>query len=438
MIKVLLPEDYPSHNKGEAALLHGVIESLKHLGAVHVSLFSMNPMDDSTSYARYARVIDTTGITPGHMLDRSGTKTEKLMNYIKFWIKHLMFMALYVLLGDRTANLMRHPVWKAYLDTDIVLLSHDNCYAPLYHGPLTIMFKLLKKPVAIYGGTIMPRYSSPNRLLRKTKDSINAFILNRVGMITLREEHSSAYLKRLSLKAKRIPVRCYPDLAFLLRPVEEEEVDAILRKEGIPQDRPIIGMAISQRMLDMAYPGRIYQERLERSIDAIVKVVDYVNIELAANILFMPHSIGPSQVLDDRIPADWCRARARHKENIFVLRSNYSAPQLKGLAAKLHMTLGTRLHFTIDAVSQGVPSLLITNKDDIRCHGIVGEMLGLKEYLYNIEEIESGTLIAIVQHMWKYNDKLRQELSARIPELESLTYQHGLCASLLLKEVGQC
>lgn len=39
MIKILIPEDIPSDNKGEAALFFGMVESLKEIGPHQITLF---------------------------------------------------------------------------------------------------------------------------------------------------------------------------------------------------------------------------------------------------------------------------------------------------------------------------------------------------------------------------------------------------------------
>ena len=80
MIKILIPEDIPSDNKGEAALFFGMVESLKEIGPHQITLFSLHPEKDIEQYAGKATVVEATGITPQHMLDSLGSTWYKLGN----------------------------------------------------------------------------------------------------------------------------------------------------------------------------------------------------------------------------------------------------------------------------------------------------------------------------------------------------------------------
>ena len=81
MKRILIPEDIPSHNKGEAALFYGMLESMKCLGNIEVDLFSLNPDADGASYGKYANIVDSRSITPGHIIDGAGSTKRKAFNY---------------------------------------------------------------------------------------------------------------------------------------------------------------------------------------------------------------------------------------------------------------------------------------------------------------------------------------------------------------------
>jgi polysaccharide pyruvyl transferase WcaK-like protein len=424
MIKLVIPEDIPSQNKGEAALFYGLKESLKPYGDVDVTLFSLHPEIDRANYAGEATVIDARGVTPAHMLDAQGGKLAKVFNYLNFIAKHLFFGILYKLVGKGAARFMSSPVWQAYSEADLILLSHDSFYTPFYHGPQALLFRFMGKPAVIYAATVK-RGGNKAQLKTRIIDAWVAFTSKRLTLITLREDLSKAYLNEIGVTEKDVPIKIYPDLAFIVPPVPKDEAWELLRKEGVPEGRTLIGMAMSQRKLDFAFPGRQMPNRRERALAPIIELTDYLIEKLDATIVFIPHSIGPTEILDDRITADLIREKSRHPEKILIIRNEYSSRQLKGMASCLDMTVGTRLHFTIDAVSSSVPSLLITHDGDLRCHGIIGGMLGMEEYLYNIDTIDSGSLIRMAGDLWGKREETRTYLTGIMEGIKKETYRHG-------------
>lgn len=423
MIKILVPEDIPSANKGEAALFFGMKETLRALIPCEISLFSQNPAEDKRHYKEEAKIIDSRGITPAHIFDRRGTIVYKLWNYGVFIMKHAAFLLLYWLMGERATRIMKRDVWKSYMESDIILMSHDSFFALLYHGPLLFFFRKLNKVSAIYAATILPPDPKETSIVAGVRKWFAKYALSRASIITLREELSYEYVKLLLSTEKKIPpIEVYPDLAFLLKP--DDEFD--LKNKDLPEGRMLVGMAISQRKLEFAFPEMSsIDDRRELALDSIVNLVDYITRELDAIVVFVPHSIGPTKKLDDRVTAQWILERASQKEKIIIIRNEYNPMELKAMASCFDMTIGTRLHFTIDATSTYVPSMLITHKEDFRCHGIVGKMLGQGRYLYNIESIDHRTLITMAQELWSNRVATRKELGDRVSVLKHDTLKHG-------------
>ena len=354
MIKILIPEDIPSDNKGEAALFFGMVESLRDLGPHQIKLFSLHPEKDIEQYAGKATVIESTGITPQHMVDSVGSTWYKLGNYVKFFFKHILFLILYALFRGGAKKLMSHKVWDAYIEADIILMSHDSFYTPFYHGPLILFFRMLGKPVVLYAASIIPPHPYQSDAVINFRNGFNRFVLRWAHLITLREKLSYDYVTGLGIESSGAKVVCHADLAFVLPPVDEEEIDRIVEVENLPEDDLVIGVAFTQRKLEFAFPEIASKpERQQKALPEIVKMIDFLTGELNATVVFIPHSIGPTPKLDDRVTADWIYQRAADKNKLIIMRNDYSPNQLKGLASRFDLTIGARLHFTIDATSQG-------------------------------------------------------------------------------------
>ena len=432
-MKIVIAEDIPSHNKGEEALFIGLVESLKLLGPSELFLFSLNPESDSRNYQGQATIVDARGITPAHMLDSLGSTWKKTCNLLQFFFKYASFALLYKLMGNRATAIMTHPVWKKYCEADLILLGHDSFFAPRYHGTLALFCFLLKKPAVFYAGTTEnPLFHAP----AGTKDIARWLLrscLEKLPLILLREETSRSNLKKLGMDTSTGKIAVHTDLAFLVEPASKEDAVILLEKEGIPRNRPIIGMTMSQRKFHFAYRHLPLEERIEKGMEAMAALVDHMTENLGATVVFLPHSIGPSTLLDDRIAAENIRQRAKQPEHIFNMRTEYSVRQLKAIAGEFDLAVGARLHFIIDAVCQYVPSLLITHIGDTRCHGIFGQMLGLERWVYNIDTVEKESLIALTQKLWDTRAAEKQIIIQKLPEIKEDTYEHGKKVQELLR-----
>jgi polysaccharide pyruvyl transferase WcaK-like protein len=433
MIKILLPEDFPAANKGEAALFFGMMESLKELGPHQIEMFSLHAERDRAQYADVAEVIDSTGIIPQHMLDSVGSRWYKLWNYIKFLFKHVLFLFLYLFLRKNATKLMPHRVWKSYVDADIVLMSHDSFWTPFFHGPLILFFRLLGKPVVLYAASIIPPHPYQHKLVIRFRNWFNRFVLRRAHLITLREKLSYDYVSSLGVASDNTQVAAHADLAFVLPPADKEDIDRIVELEQLPTDEILIGVAFTQRKLEFAFPElESRAERQQKALPAHVELINFLTEELGATVVFIPHSIGPTPKVDDRITADWIRDKAVNKDKLIIMRNDYTPNQLKGLASRLDMTVGQRLHFTIDATSQGIPSMLITHREDFRCHGIIGETLNQQKHLYNIEAVDGQEMIAIARDLWENRAAVRKSLLEQMEAVKADVYKHGQLTKELL------
>ncbi|MFH1984397.1 MAG: polysaccharide pyruvyl transferase family protein [Pseudomonadota bacterium] len=430
MINILIPEDIPSANKGEAALFFGIAKSLTIFKDSRIHLFSMNPEEDGRAYGGHAEIVDARGLVPAHLLDGNGSFLHKLINYFKFIGKCASFGLMYRLAGPWCRSCVKHAAWRRGMAADIVLMCHDSFYAPLYHGPMMMLFKMLKKPVMLYGSSIMPPDLSGSWVETRARDAFNRFILNKADWITLRERHSYHYVRFLGVTRADV----YPDLAFIVDTASDAEIDSIFEEEGIPEHAPLCGFAFSQKELDFAHPNLPLPQRKETAIEAIVAMMNHLTGVLGIHAVFIPHAIGPTARVDDRIAADWIRDRCANNDMIHIIRNDYGQRQLKGMASRLDLTVGTRLHFTIDAVCHHVPSMLITHRGEFRCHGIIGEMLGQARFVYNIETLSPDDLIELVTALWENRFEVREDLSRRLPAIVDSTAGHAARVRRILKQ----
>ena len=434
MTKILIAEDIPSHNKGEEALFLGLVKSLQNLAPCEFKLLSVNPAHDAQNYAGMAEVVDARGITPAHMIDSQASLPAKVFNILLFFTRYFMFGIMFKLLGNNATKIMPNKVWKAFCEADLVLMAHDSFYAPRYHSCIALFCAALKKPVAIYAGTTQHKlfHTAPGE--KEAARKMLRFAMSKVPLILVREKFSYDNLMHLGLDPKKQQIEVHADLAFIVDPSSPERASELMEKEEIPQDRPLVGMTMSLRQAQHAFYDLPLEERVKKSMKVLTEAIDHITGTLGANIVFIPHSVGPSRFLDDRATADMIIENAAHKDRIFNMRTEYSVRDLKALAGRLDMAVGARLHFIVDALCHNVPSILLTHKGEARCHGIVGQMVGLEKWVYNTDNISSETLVPLIEELWKQRKEVKTYLEGKMPSIKDDVYNHGKRVKELLEQ----
>ena len=424
MIKILIPEETPSRNKGEAAILIGMLETFKILGEkTHVSMFSLDPDTDSARYEDIVEIIDARGVMPGSIMDKSKGRFQKSFEYLLFLIQHSCFLLLRFMLRDKVTLFMRRPVWSHYCQADIIVMAHDSAFAPLYHSALTLFFKWQKKLVVIYGGTISPGQKSSD-IKKKFYNFLVGSILSKADIIMLREKKSYLYVKKMA--GEKTSVHLTADLAFISPPAQNQRVNEIMQTESLNFDGPLIGVTLSRNKVPFAFSNIQDLTQKETSfIGTMASVIDYMIKNFNATIVFVPHCIIEDSHRDDRLLARKVLENVVNKEKVKLINNEYSAEEVKGLAGKCEFCFGTRLHFIVDASSMGVPFIILTNRTDYRVHGIVGEMLGQKEWIHDIEDLTEENFIERINQAWKLKEITRKKLEEKTNEINKKVLLNG-------------
>jgi len=193
--RVLLSGYYGFGNVGDEAILASTVESLRAKDpGIEISVLSANPEETAKTYGVVAY---------GRMSPRE--------------------------------------IVKAVLASDLVvfgggsLLQDDTSFRSLlYYLSIIFTSRALRRPVAVYANGVGPIRSWLGRLLTR-------LALSSAKRITVRDPESEKLLKRIGVKR---PVRVTADPALLLTPCSSERRDRILASAGIPQDKPLVWLAL--------------------------------------------------------------------------------------------------------------------------------------------------------------------------------------------------
>jgi len=421
MLKIFIPEIIPSLNKGEEAIFRGILKTLDGLGEYEVSLFSAHPEIDTPRY-NLPNVRIISGDSP---IVYSSSKAVKFLKFPRVVLKHIAFLILLKLLGKGALRIMPGDVWRAYQAADIIIVGHDNAFSK-FHIPLILFCNLLNKPSVIYGASMLPWvHASPlNRKLVK-------FCLERVDLITLREEISKQLLDEIGLRNPSVYVTA--DKAFLLDPAPAESVGEIMAKEGISKKAGEILVGFTavygSEVFTYAFPEiKDHEKKYEKHVEILASLVDDLIETLNATVVFIPHAIGFGgfeDKFDDRLVARNIYKKVRNKQKVITMENEYSVTELKGIIAQCDLFVGERTHSVIGAMSMGVPSVVITSPKDYRTQGIIGRMLNQQKWVYNCEEMRADTLIAKVHELWEQRDQVHLDLLQQAAEAKRRSLMNG-------------
>ena len=428
MYKIMIAENIPSLNKGELALLKGMIESFNVLDEnIEIKIVSSSPEHDQSRYGEKIKIIDVKETF--HLKNKFNySQNEKIIISIYITLKHISFIVLHKILGMKTTKIMKAEVWKEYLASDIIIIGHNGIFGIgsglignffnfltfLSYLYLPFFGKTIQKPLVIYASSI-PVYQS------YIKRKWMSFLLNRIDLITLRESKSLKNLLSLNYIENKAHVTA--DLAFLMNPDSNERVHKIMELENINDDSILVGITVTRYKAITAYKDLSQSESYEKHSQMLAEVMDFIVENKNAEVIFLPHSIGLEKEFDDRILSEYIFKKCKNKSKIKVIKNEYSPEELKGLMGKFDLFIGERLHSAIGAMSMNVPSIVLSNITDQRLE-IIKE-LGQGSSICYVEDLRKEDLLLKINDMWKKRDKIKKELELQIREAKKKSSGNG-------------
>jgi colanic acid/amylovoran biosynthesis protein len=400
--KILITNGYSWYNKGDSAIVITMAESLRNfLPNSDISIITIYPEEDAIHYKKYninviKNIINNTSLI-GHRIGmlKSIFKASKIVFCATLYSMSKSYPRM--VLTDEEKILL-----ESYIDSDIIIscgggfIQDSNLVAFLTNIFQIYISILIKKPTVIYAQSIGPfKY-------RFTK-IISKMIINSCSIITLRENISREYLEKMGVTRPKIFVTA--DSAFTLKSAELADTTNIEKMlNGF--NRPFVGITVRKWIFPLQkYPGK---KQIEYEM-IMAKLIDYLSEKLGATIIFIPQVIAIND--DDRMAAKNVYYYVKNKNKFKILKSDYSPEQIKSLIGQMDIFIGTRMHSNIFALSMCIPVIAISYEH--KTDGIMS-MLGMKEWVVKIDELEYEDMISKIDDIWKKREKLSQELRYKI------------------------
>lgn len=365
MKNIILTGTYNSKNKGDAAMELSTAMALKSaLPDAVVNIHTPFPEMDKPFY------------DPIPVMRCSRRRL--------IWGSFLVLLGLLWRLTGWKFLIQWNPELTSYADADIVVdLSGDmqtESYGPhvAYSHFIPIALALaLKRPVMLCAQSIGPfKWTMP----------MARFLFNRVDLITVRDEISDEYLKKMKLNT---PVHLTADMAFLLKPASDDRVDEILKHESIDiSGKKVFGVSVSGLIASHFQKKNLlakkisFEQFMARELDLFIDQTDM-------DCVFVPHVTGPAVIKDDRVAAQKVVKYMKHSQKVQIIKGDYRPDELKGVIKRFWIHTGARMHASIGAVTTGVPVASISYSH--KTPGVMAQF-GLGDYVIDISSWKTGAL----------------------------------------------
>ena len=269
-------------------------------------------------------------------------------------------------------------------------------------------------PVIVCSATIGPYQNKFSRRVAK-------HVLNKVNIITLREDYSRDYLQNLGVDKPDIYLSA--DLAFLMEPPNKEKIPLMLEGMNITSDdRPLVGIAPTA-MMHTALKQPQY-------IQLIAELTDFLIEDLNATIIYVTNTYQDAPITQN------IYEKVKNKHKVRILPFNVSASETKGIIGICDVFICSRFHALVASTSLGVPSLGIVAYSRNKFHGIVGKMMGQEDYLLDVDdEFEYNAFLVELKSKAKDLWMNRNLVAENLKERAKIVRERTLLNGMLIKEL---
>ena len=273
----------------------------------------------------------------------------------------------------------------------------------LYYIILMKLAKMYNKPVMVYANGVGPINGKMNRVWTRR-------ILNKVDLITLRDEDSRRFLDELEVENKNIYVTADP--VFTLNPVEQIKVFNILKNESIPTDKALVGVAVR------------HWDDSENLIFNIAKTIDYIIEKYNSNVILIPmHYPGDLDISNSIL-------HNVNAEGCYVLSNKYNVEDLMGIIKNLEILIAMRLHSLIYAATQGVPMVGIVY--DPKIEGFLKSID--MDFMCPAKNLKHQELVKKTDYVWENRKEIKHKLEILDEKMKKEALKNTYMAKELLEK----
>ena len=356
--EILISGYYGFHNSGDDALLTAIIQDLKkHKESPNIVVLSASPKDTWKEY---------------------GVKSVNRFDLFRIW-RHMKKADMLIsgggtLIQDRTST---KSLWY-YLMIIKSALRHDM-------------------RVMLYANGIGPLSGKMNR--KKTKK-----VLDRVNLITLRDEASADYLKNLGVNMEHAMITADPALNLLN--ADSKRGRGILKKAGVPEGAKLMGISV-RRWNDVSQD---FETIIADACDYAVKKYGYYPV-------FLPMQMSKDLAISQSI-------KKRMKEKSSIIDANMRVEDMLSVVGCMDVCIGMRLHTLIYSVIKAIPLIGLVYDPKISSF-----MDYTHQKMYtDVSRLSTDELKRLIDKTVSGYDKIREDIADNYVKLQKKAELNGALA----------
>lgn len=363
MEEILISGYYGFKNSGDDALLLSIINDLKkYKKEVKIVVLSSNPVETSMIY---------------------GVKSINRMNL--FAIISAMFRSKMLISGGGT-----------------LIQDGTSTKSLMYYLLIIRLAKKMGLKVMLYSNGVGP-------LRREKNERYTKKVLNKVDLITLRDEVSLNELKRIGVTEPKIYLTADP--AFTLKPSSLETGKNILDKASADINKKMMCISV-----------RKWADLGEDFENTIARAVDYAAEKYGMFPVFLPMQPKVDYDISKRIASKLRSPSA-------VIDRELAIADTLSVIANMTMCIGMRLHTLIYSASQAVP--LVGLVYDPKVSGFM-DYMHQNKYV-NVEDLSYEKLTALIDETMENYDIIKDDLYNNVVTLREKAEENAKYAIDLLE-----
>jgi polysaccharide pyruvyl transferase WcaK-like protein len=376
---ILVADYVPLANKGEEAIIRGIEDMLCDSRPVRVGLF-----DDVEQVEHKGNIT----VFPRKWVFRA-EGNMRLEGPRRFLLQALISLQMRLGCYSRLRNLTSSskrvylPLQEFFNRAEYVFVGHDGVFCVESCGIIHLS-RQVGKCAGILGSS-----EHIGRIGRVYKGWLYRRAMEESNFCIFRERNTVESMRQVCRSPEKLILG--PDPAFAVRPAKAEAAKQVLERyesyrSAQQSGRQLVGATVLEK-------GRVYARfRPELPVSAkrdthakyLAGIFEALVKERNAFVIFLPHSIekGCSDVRAAQHVAEAMNCKC---DDYMILDEDCESRLLKSIIGECDFLVGERTHSLIGSVSVATPFLALTNRKDLRTHGILGDMCQCEKQIVDME-----------------------------------------------------
>lgn len=271
------------------------------------------------------------------------------------------------------------------------------------------------KPFVMLPQTYGPFKSSVARFLARR-------VLKKTVRIYSRDKEGMTSVKGLIGDTDKVTLS--PDVAFVMDAKEPQRSTISDGKLAnfIFKDHQVrlIGLNVSGLLFNGGYTGNNQFALKCNYRDLVESIIRYFADLPNTNVLLVPHVVSENLEVENDLIA--CRKildglTEEFNDKVFIAEPDCRSPffdqcEIKYIIGKCNFFLGSRMHATIAAISQCIPTVGLAYSKKFAG---VYETVGVEDCVVDLRDMENGNILDRIKALYENNQEIKQRLEKNIP-----------------------